>query len=174
MQNKIQVKKEIEALRTKIQEHSYKYYVDNNPTLSDYEFDSLYQKLIKLEEAFPELITSESPTQRVGSETNEAFKQVKHLQPMLSLSNVFTVDDLIAFDKRVCDEIGVTDVEYSAEPKFDGLAVSLIYDEGRFTLGSTRGDGYVGEDVTHNLKTIKTIPLKLEGVDMPKKNRGKR
>ena len=169
MQNKIQVKKEIEALRTKIQEHSYKYYVDNNPTLSDYEFDSLYQKLIKLEEAFPELITSESPTQRVGSETNEAFKQVKHLQPMLSLSNVFTVDDLIAFDKRVCDEIGVTDVEYSAEPKFDGLAVSLIYDEGRFTLGSTRGDGYVGEDVTHNLKTIKTIPLKLEGVDMPKK-----
>ena len=169
MQNKIQVKKEIQILRIKIQEHSYKYYVDNNPTLSDYEFDSLYQKLIKLEEAFPELITSESPTQRVGSETNEAFKQVKHLQPMLSLSNVFTVDDLIAFDKRVCDEIGVTDVEYSAEPKFDGLAVSLIYDEGRFILGSTRGDGYVGEDVTHNLKTIKTIPLKLEGVDMPKK-----
>jgi len=169
MQNKIQVKKEIEALRTKIQQHSYKYYVDNNPTLSDYEFDSLYQKLIKLEEAFPELITSESPTQRVGSETNEAFKQVKHLQPMLSLNNVFTVEDLIAFDKRVCDEIGIKDVEYSAEPKFDGLAVSLIYDEGKFTLGSTRGDGYVGEDVTHNLKTIKTIPLKLDGTGVPKK-----
>ena len=87
MQNKIQVEKEIEVLRVKIQEHSYKYYVENNPTLSDSEFDYLYQRLIKLEEAFPELITSESPTQRVGSETNKAFKQVKHLQPMLSLNN---------------------------------------------------------------------------------------
>ena len=169
MQNKIQVEKEIEVLRVKIQEHSYKYYVENNPTLSDSEFDYLYQRLIKLEEVFPELITSESPTQRVGSETNKAFKQVKHLQPMLSLNNVFTVNDLIAFNKRVCDEIGVKDVEYSAEPKFDGLAVSLIYDNGKFTLGSTRGDGLVGEDVTHNLKTIKTIPLKLEGADVPKK-----
>jgi len=169
MQIKAQVKKEIERLRIQIQDHSYKYYVENDPALSDAEFDSLYARLVKLETEFPELITSESPSQRVGSETNQAFKQVKHLQPMLSLSNVFTIDDLVAFDKRVCDEIGVKDIEYSAEPKFDGLAVSLIYEEGKFTLGATRGDGIVGEDVTHNLKTIKSIPLKLEGKNIPKK-----
>ena len=171
MQIKAQVKKEIEMLRIQIQDHSYKYYVENDPTLSDAEFDSLYARLVKLETEFPELITSESPSQRVGSETNQAFKQVKHLLPMLSLSNVFTIDDLFAFDKRVCDEIGVKDIEYSTEPKFDGLAVSLIYEEGKFTLGATRGDGVVGEDVTHNLKTIKSIPLKLEGKNIPKKLR---
>ena len=169
MQIKAQVKKEIERLRIQIQDHSYKYYVENNPTLSDAEFDSLYGRLVKLETEFPELITAESPSQRVGSETNQAFKQVKHLQPMLSLSNVFTIGDLVAFDKRVCDEIGVKDIEYSTEPKFDGLAVSLIYEEGKFTLGATRGDGVIGEDVTHNLKTIKSIPLKLEGKNIPKK-----
>ena len=169
MQKTIQVRKEIEDLRVQIQDHSYRYYVDNDPSLTDKDFDSMYQRLLKLEDEYPELITPESPTQRVGSETSKAFKQVKHLQPMLSLNNVFTIDDLIAFDKRVCDELGVSDIEYSAEPKFDGLAVSLIYDNGKFTLGSTRGDGVVGEDVTHNLKTIKTIPLKLEGDDVPKK-----
>ena len=169
MQIQAKAKKEIEKLRIRIQDHSYRYYVENDPTLSDVEFDFLYAQLIKLETEFPELITPESPSQRVGSETNQAFKQVKHLQPMLSLSNVFTIDELIAFDKRVCDEIGVKDIEYSAEPKFDGLAVSLIYDEGKFTLGATRGDGFVGEDVTHNLKTIKSIPLKLEGKNIPKK-----
>ena len=169
MQIKEKAEKEIEKLRIQIQDHSYKYYVENDPVLSDAEFDSIYARLVKLETEFPELITSESPSQRVGSETNQAFKQVKHLQPMLSLSNVFTIDDLVAFDKRVCDEIGVKDIEYSAEPKFDGLAVSLIYEEGRFTLGATRGDGVIGEDVTHNLKTIKSIPLKLEGENIPKK-----
>ena len=169
MQIKVKAKKEIEKLRIQIQDHSYKYYVENDPDLSDVEFDSLYARLVKLEAEFPDLITPESPSQRVGSETNQAFKQVKHLQPMLSLSNVFTINDLIAFDKRVCDEIGVNDIEYSAEPKFDGLAVSLIYEEGKFTLGATRGDGIVGEDVTHNLKTIKSIPLKLEGKNIPEK-----
>jgi len=169
MQIKVKAKKEIEKLRIQIQDHSYKYYVENDPDLSDEEFDTLYARLVKLEAEFPELITPESPSQRVGSKTNQAFKQVKHLQPMLSLSNVFTINDLIAFDKRVCDEIGVNDIEYSAEPKFDGLAVSLIYEEGKFTLGATRGDGIVGEDVTHNLKTIKSIPLKLEGKNIPEK-----
>jgi DNA ligase (NAD+) len=169
MQIKEQTKKEIENLRIEIQDHSYRYYVENDPVISDKEFDALYARLVKLETEFPELITPESPSQRVGSETNKAFKQVKHLQPMLSLSNVFTIDDLTAFDKRVCDEIGISDIEYSAEPKFDGLAVSLIYEDGKFTLGATRGDGFVGEDVTHNLKTIKSIPLKLEGKNIPKK-----
>ena len=169
MKRKIQAKKEIEELRIQIQDHSYRYYVQNDPALSDSDFDFLYSQLIKLETEFPELITPESPSQRVGSETNQAFKQVKHLQPMLSLNNVFTIDDLIAFDKRLCEEIGVQDIEYSAEPKFDGLAVSLIYEEGKLILGATRGDGVVGEDVTHNLKTIKSIPLKLEGKSIPKK-----
>jgi len=169
MQTKSQAKKEIENLRIQIQDHSYKYYVENDTVLSDIEFDALYMQLVKLEAKFPELVTPESPSQRVGSVTNKAFNQVKHLQPMLSLSNVFTIDDLIAFDKRVCDEIGIEDIEYSAEPKFDGLAVSLIYEEGRFILGATRGDGSVGEDVTHNLKTIKSIPLKLEGNNIPTK-----
>ena len=169
MQTKPQVKKEIESLRIQIQDHCYKYYVEDDPDISDAEFDSLYAQLIKLESQFPDLVTPESPTQRVGSETNKAFNQVKHLHPMLSLNNVFTFDDLTAFDKRLCDEIGVKEIEYSAEPKFDGLAVSLIYEEGRLILGATRGDGVVGEDVTHNLKTIKSIPLKLEGKNIPRK-----
>ncbi len=169
MQTKPQVKKEIESLRIQIQDHCYKYYVEDDPDISDAEFDSLYAQLIKLESQFPDLITPESPTQRVGSETNKAFNQVKHLHPMLSLNNVFTFDDLTAFDKRLCDEIGVKEIEYSAEPKFDGLAVSLMYEEGRLILGATRGDGVVGEDVTHNLKTIKSIPLKLEGKNIPRK-----
>ena len=169
MKIKTQTNKEIENLRIEIQDHSYRYYVENNPVISDQEFDALYARLVKLETEFPELITPESPSQRVGSESNKAFNQVRHLQPMLSLTNVFTIDDLSAFDKRVCDELGVKDIEYSTEPKFDGLAVSLIYEDGKFILGATRGDGVVGEDVTHNLKTIKSIPLKLEGKNIPKK-----
>ena len=104
MKRKIQAKKEIEELRIQIQDHSYRYYVQNDPALSDSDFDFLYSQLIKLETEFPELITPESPSQRVGSETNQAFKQVKHLQPMLSLNNVFTIDDLIAFDKNSLDK----------------------------------------------------------------------
>jgi len=169
METKAKVKKEIESLRVNIQEHCYRYYVQDNPLISDSEFDFLYSKLVKLENRFPDLITSESPTQRVGSETDKAFNQVKHLNPMLSLTNVFKLSELIAFDKRLCEGIGVKSIEYSAEPKFDGLAVSLIYEDGRFVLGATRGDGNVGEDVTHNLKTIKSIPLKLEGKNIPKK-----
>ena len=169
MQTKSQAKKEIESLRNQIQDHSYKYYVEDNPDISDSEFDTLYKQLIEIENQFPDLITPESPTQRVGAETNKAFNQVKHLKPMLSLNNVFTQDDLMAFNKRLCDEIGVEEIEYSAEPKFDGLAVSLIYEEGRFILGATRGDGIVGEDITHNLKTIKSIPLKLKGKKIPQK-----
>jgi DNA ligase (NAD+) len=169
MQTKSQAKKEIESLRNKIQDHSYKYYVEDDPDISDSEFDTLYKQLIEIENQFPDLITPESPTQRVGAETNKAFNQVKHLKPMLSLNNVFTQNDLMTFNKRLCDEIGVEDIEYSAEPKFDGLAVSLIYEEGRLVLGATRGDGIVGEDITHNLKTIKSIPLKLEGKKIPQK-----
>ena len=169
MEIQSKIKKEIKNLRIEIQDHSYKYYVENDPVISDKEFDSLYSRLVNLEKEFPELITPESPTQRVGSETDKAFKQVKHSQPMLSLSNVFSINDLTSFDKRVCDEIGSKDIEYSAEPKFDGLAVSLIYEDGKFALGATRGDGVIGEDVTHNLKTIKSIPLKLEVNNIPKK-----
>tara|TARA_B100000482_G_scaffold191116_1_gene175588 strand:- start:81 stop:2099 length:2019 start_codon:yes stop_codon:yes gene_type:complete len=169
MDSKLKAKKELDILINQIQDHSYRYYVEDNPDISDSEFDELYKKLVNIESEYPDLITSESPTQRVGSETNKAFKQVKHLKPMLSLNNVFTHDELIAFNKRLCDEIGIQNIEYSAEPKFDGLAVSLIYEEGKFLLGATRGDGIVGEDITHNLKTIKSIPLKLEGKNIPRR-----
>jgi len=169
MDSKSKAKKELDILINQIQSHSYSYYVEDNPNISDSEFDELYKQLVNIESQYPELITSESPTQRVGAETNKAFKQVKHLKPMLSLNNVFTHDELIAFDKRLCDEIGIENIEYSAEPKFDGLAVSLIYEEGKFLMGATRGDGIVGEDITHNLKTIKSIPLKLEGKNIPRR-----
>ena len=169
MDSKLKAKKELDILINQIQDHSYRYYVEDDPDISDSEFDELYKQLVNIENQYPELITSESPTQRVGAETSEAFKQVKHLKPMLSLNNVFTHDELIAFNKRLCDEIGIKNIEYSAEPKFDGLAVSLIYEEGKFLLGATRGDGIVGEDITHNLKTIKSIPLKLEGKNIPKR-----
>ncbi|MDC0182554.1 NAD-dependent DNA ligase LigA [Nitrosomonadales bacterium] len=169
MDSKLKAKKELDILINQIQDHSYRYYVEDDPDISDSKFDELYKQLVNIESQYPELITSESPTQRVGAETSEAFKQVKHLKPMLSLNNVFTDDELIAFNKRLCDEIGIKNIEYSAEPKFDGLAVSLIYKEGKFLLGATRGDGIVGEDITHNLKTIKSIPLKLEGKNIPKR-----
>ena len=103
MQTKSQAKKEIESLRNQIQDHSYKYYVEDNPDISDSEFDTLYKQLIEIENQFPDLVTPESPTQRVGAETNQAFNQVKHLKPMLSLNNVFTQDDLMTFNKRLCD-----------------------------------------------------------------------
>ena len=119
------------------------------------------RKLEELEKQYPELITEDSPTQRVGMLSNSAFNQVSHKKQMLSLSNVFHEDELAAFDKRIKTDLGVESINYAVEPKFDGLAIALIYEGGFFSLGATRGDGFTGEDVTHNLKTIKSIPLKL-------------
>jgi len=156
------VKKRIEELREQIHYHNYRYYVLDDPEISDAEYDRLMRELIALEKEHPELITPDSPTQRVGAPPLEAFETVEHTLPMLSLDNALDETEMRDFDQRVKKALGTTaDIEYVCEPKLDGLAVELVYINGIFTVGSTRGDGYTGENVTQNLKTIKSIPLKL-------------
>ncbi len=157
--NKNEAKKKIEKLREEINLHNYKYYVENNPVISDYEFDQLLKKLEKLESNFPELITPESPTQRVGEQPSEGFETVEHKVPMLSLANTYTYDELREFDERVKKH--VSDVEYVVEPKIDGAGVALLYENSVLVRGATRGDGIRGDDITQNLKTIRSIPLRL-------------
>jgi DNA ligase (NAD+) len=159
---------QIAVLATKIAEHDYQYYVLDAPTISDSEYDGLYRQLVDLEKQFPQLITSDSPTQRVGGSALSAFESVTHRQAMLSLNNAFGDDELIAFDKRIREGLGIDSVEYALEPKFDGLAITLTYENGVFTQGATRGDGYTGENVTHNLRTIRAIPAKLNIANPPK------
>ncbi|RLF41012.1 MAG: DNA ligase (NAD(+)) LigA [Thermoplasmata archaeon] len=156
-----EVKKRIEELRKEIRHHDYLYYVLNKPEISDAEYDRLMEELKRLEEAYPEFITPDSPTQRVGGYPAEEFKTVRHTKPMLSLDSAFTEEDIRRFDERVKRELGEENIEYVAEPKLDGLSVELVYENGVFTRGSTRGDGINGEDVTENLKTIKSVPLRL-------------
>src|SRR5713101_8385070 len=160
-------RRRVEALRCDIEAHSHRYYVLDAPTIPDSEYDKLFQELLELEAAYPELVTPDSPTQRVGGMPLEEFPQVTHRTPMLSLNNAFTDEDVIGFDRRVREGLGKEEIEYAAEPKFDGLAISLLYDRGRFVQGATRGDGYTGEDVTANLRTVRSIPLKLRGARPP-------
>ncbi len=157
-----EAKRRILELRELINYHNYRYYVLDSPEITDEEYDKLFRKLKELEEKFPQLITPDSPTQRVGGEPLPEFKQIKHRIPMLSLDNVFNEENLRDFDARVKKILKTEkDIEYVCEPKLDGLAVELIYENGIFIAGATRGDGRVGEDVTSNLKTIKSIPLAL-------------
>ncbi|HKB74127.1 MAG TPA: NAD-dependent DNA ligase LigA [Burkholderiales bacterium] len=156
-----------DALRRDIETHSHRYYVLDAPTIPDAEYDKLFQELVELEAAYPELVAPDSPTQRVGGMPLEEFPQVIHRTPMLSLNNAFTEEDVIGFDRRVREGLGKEEIEYAAEPKFDGLAISLLYDRGRFVQGATRGDGYTGEDVTANLRTVRSIPLKLRHARPP-------
>lgn len=151
--------KRVEELRQLLTRYGYEYYVLDQPTVPDSEYDKLMQELIKLEEQFPELRTTNSPSQRVGGEALEGFKKVEHEIPMLSLGNAFNESDLRDFDRRVRQAIGET--SYVCELKIDGLAVSLRYENGQFVQGSTRGDGTVGEDITTNLRTVRSIPLQL-------------
>lgn len=162
-----EAKKRIEELRRLIEYHNYRYYVLDNPEISDEEYDKLYRELVLLEKQFPEFLTPDSPTQRVGAPPAKEFATVTHEVPMLSLDNAFTEDEIRAFDQRVRSSLNVHHIEYFCEHKLDGLAVSLLYENGLFVRGSTRGNGYVGEDVTANLKTIKTIPLRLKGENIP-------
>jgi len=162
------IKKKIEELIEKINTFDYQYYVLDNPSISDFEYDKIFRSLVDLENANPDLIKPDSPTQRVGGEALEAFESVIHRQAMLSLNNAFEEDELIAFDKRIKDDIGIDEVEYAVEPKFDGLAITLTYENGIFVQGATRGDGYTGENVTHNLKTIRSIPTKINHPNPPK------
>jgi DNA ligase (NAD+) len=144
-----------------IEHHSYLYYIKDAPEVSDAEFDRLFRELQELEQAHPELASLDSPTQRVGARAQTDFAPVQHTVPMLSLSNALTEEEAAAFDRRVREGLGIDAVEYAAEPKFDGLAVTLTYDNGVFVQGATRGDGYTGEDVTPNLRTVRSIPLRL-------------
>lgn len=153
--------KRIYQLREELEHHNYRYYVLDDPTVTDREYDNLMRELASLEEQFPEFADPNSPTQRVGARPLDAFTSVPHSVPMLSLQNAMTEEEVRDFHKRVTKLLGTDDVEYVMEVKIDGLAVELVYIDGTFTLGSTRGDGYVGEDVTQNLRTIKAIPMRL-------------
>ncbi len=156
------IKKRIELLRGKINDADYKYYVLAEPEISDYEYDMLMKELEELEKEHPELITQDSPTQRVSGKPTKEFKTVIHKTPMLSLSNSYNFEDLKEFDRRVKSALNGKRYEYVCELKFDGIAVSLIYENGILVRGATRGDGERGEDITANLKTIKSIPLKIK------------
>ena len=152
--------------------HAHRYYVLDDPEIADSEYDQLYQKLLKTEQQHPDWITDISPSQRVADQPSEAFKQVQHRAPMLSLNNVFNEDDMTAFYQRLVKRLQQADIQaesirFSAEPKFDGLALSLTYENGHLVQGATRGDGQTGEDITHNVRTIASIPLQLIGDDVP-------
>lgn len=159
-------KKRIDILTTELNEHNYNYYVNSAPTISDYEFDMLLKELENLEKAFPEFALPDSPTKRVGGEITKEFKQVVHLYPMLSLGNTYSEQELTEFTNRVKKTIG-GDVEFVCELKYDGVAVGLRYENGRLMQAVTRGDGEKGDDVTANIKTIRSIPLKLRGSGFP-------
>jgi DNA ligase (NAD+) len=155
------VRDRVHRLREEIRRHDYLYYVKDKPEISDAAYDRLFKELQDLEEAHPDLITPDSPTQRVGAPPLGELAKVRHEQAMLSLDSIGTVEDVLAFDQRMKRELGVDSVGYTAEPKFDGLSVELVFDQGVFCRGATRGDGIVGEDVTVNLRTIRSLPLQL-------------
>lgn len=155
------VLRRVQELRDAIELHNYNYYVLDAPTIPDAEYDRLFRELQEMEQRYPGLATPDSPTQRVGAAALNEFSKVIHRTPMLSLGNAFDEGEVRAFDHRVSLALGVDSVEYAVEPKFDGLAVSLCYEGGSFRTGATRGDGYVGEDVTVNLRTLQSIPLQL-------------
>jgi len=160
--DKEKIKKRIEELRKLIEYHNYRYYVLDSPEISDEEYDKLFKELFELEEKYPEFKSDTSPTQRVGAPPLKEFKTIKHTIPMLSLDNTFNEEDLINFEKRIKRILGDIEIDYVVEPKFDGLSISLFYRDGELEYGATRGNGIEGEDVTTNLKTIKTIPLFIE------------
>ena len=150
---------EIQSLRRELEQAGYEYYVLDKPTMSDYDYDHKLRRLEELEAAHPETVTPDSPTQRVGGKPLESFQQVVHQVPLESLQDVFDFDELRAFDQRV--RAVAPEAAYVVEPKVDGLSVALEYEDGLFVRGATRGDGQVGEDVTSNLKTVKSIPLRI-------------
>ena len=162
-----EVVREVEDLREQIRHHEHLYYVMDSPEISDAEYDRLFRRLEEIEKNYPSLLTPDSPTQRVGGKPLDKFTQVDHAQPMLSLSNVFDEGELQEFDARVKRGLGRSDsVPYVVEPKLDGVALELVYVDGALTTASTRGDGYTGEDVTSNVRTIKPIPLKLSAAGL--------
>ncbi|WP_339061031.1 NAD-dependent DNA ligase LigA [Tepidibacillus marianensis] len=156
-----QIEKKVESLRKTINQHNYSYYVLDRPTVTDQEYDQLVRELIQLEEQYPQFLTLDSPTQKVGGQPLSSFEKVEHKIPLLSLGNAYNEQDLYEFDRRVRLVAGNREVNYMVELKIDGLAVALTYENGLFILGATRGDGSTGEDITQNLKTIRSVPLRL-------------
>ena len=159
------VRERIEELRRQLEYHNHKYYVENDPSISDFEFDALMRELQQLEEAHPEFADPDSPTMRVGSDISSEFVTVRHRYPMLSLGNTYSLDELHEFLERIEREAGPT--EYVCELKFDGTAISLTYENGRLLRAVTRGDGVEGDDVTANIRTIRSVPLRLRGDGWP-------
>src|SRR5437899_3364856 len=157
----------IDKLRQLINHHNRKYYVDAQPEISDREFDKLLEELKELEGAHPDLVTPDSPTQRVGGQPIEGFRTVRHREPMLSIDNTYNEAELREFDRRIRKLLDGEPVTYVVELKIDGVAISLTYERGLFTVGATRGDGERGDDVTHNLRTIHDLPLRLKGDKSP-------
>lgn len=163
-----EIDQEVLALRKTLEQYNYHYYVLDDPVVPDSEYDRLFSRLQEIESHYPELVSADSPTQRIGDKPLDAFAQVKHDVPMLSLDNVFNDDELLAFDQRNRDRLDTEDLlTYSCEPKLDGIAVSLLYENGKLVRGATRGDGSTGEDITQNVRTIPSIPLKLLADDCP-------
>lgn len=156
------VRRRVAELREIIRHHDYLYYVKDRPEISDSEYDRLFSELVSLEQAHPDLVTPDSPTQRVGAAPLPELGKVRHEGPMLSLDSLVNREDVLAFDQRMKRELRVEQIDYTVEPKFDGLSVELVYDHGSFVRGSTRGDGMIGEDVTANLRTIRSLPLQLQ------------
>jgi len=164
----VNVEKKVEDLRDQLRYHSHRYYVFDDPDIPDAEYDRLYKELVSYEEKYPDLITTDSPTQRVGASPLASFGQIQHQKPMLSLDNVFDEDELRAFNQRILDRLKVDDeITYVAEPKLDGLAISIRYEKGVLIHAATRGDGNTGENVTQNTRTIHSIPLRLLGKQYP-------
>ena len=155
------IEQKVQQLREQLNRWSHEYYVQDRPTVTDHEYDETYHELVRLETEYPQLTTPDSPTQRVGGVVLEGFEKVTHQNPMLSLSNAFSKEDLQAFDDRIKKLTNRT-IDYVCELKIDGLSVALTYQDGQLVLGATRGDGVIGEDITHNIRTVKSVPLSLE------------
>jgi DNA ligase (NAD+) len=164
--NREEAYRRINDLRQELEEHNYKYYVLHQPEISDYDFDMMLRELEKLEAEYPEFSDPFSPTQRIGSDLSKAFEQVEHRYPMLSLANAYSEGEIRDFDNRIKKMIG-PGFEYVCELKFDGSSISLLYENGRLVRAVTRGDGVKGDDVTVNVKTIRSVPLTLRGKDYP-------
>ena len=161
-----QAMERLEALKKEIARHDRLYYVLDNPEISDYQYDQLMKELLAIEEAFPHLLTADSPSQRVGGEPLKQFESYTHRNPLLSLMNAYGTDDLREFHQRICSDLGTEQIEYAVEYKIDGLSIALYYEDGVLKNGVTRGDGVTGEDVTANVRTVKNIPLRLQK-DLP-------
>ncbi len=167
--NRDSAKIRIDDLRHQIDKHNHSYYVLDEPVIPDPEYDRLLRELSELEELYPEFVSDNSPTKNVGAEPLSSFEKIEHIVPMLSLGNALDEDEMRAFDKRIKDKLSIENVIYSAETKLDGLAVNIFYENGILKHAATRGDGQTGEDITRNIKTIKSIKPLLKGKNIPER-----